>query len=78
MVIDIDECEDPTQCGNPETNHTTCLNIPGSFACPCQRGYALEVTTGQCEGIGATFYDYSSLICVSKRILVSVIIKVSI
>ena len=51
FVTDIDECEDPNQCGNPETNHTTCLNIPGSFACPCQRGYTLDETTGQCKGM---------------------------
>ena len=51
FVADIDECEDPNQCGNPHTNHTICVNIPGSFTCLCQRGYTLHENTGQCEGM---------------------------
>ena len=60
-VTDIDECEDPTQCGNPETNHTTCLNTPGSFACPCQRGYTLEEITRQCEGLFTTLKSINGI-----------------
>ena len=51
---DIDEChvaseaDDP--CGTPEDNHTSCLNIPGGFVCPCRRGYEFNEASGRCEG----------------------------
>lgn len=45
MLIDLDECQNVSMCGN----NSECKNIYGSFVCSCVAGFDLT-TTNDCEG----------------------------
>ena len=41
--IDIDECETPDVCPNP---NTVCSNLDGSFECSCAQGFMWSADSG--------------------------------
>lgn len=49
FAIDIDECaEGLHNCSS--INNTMCVNVNGSFDCPCISGYQEDNSTGECIG----------------------------
>jgi hypothetical protein len=46
---DVDECADDIHGCDPLK--TTCANTVGSYSCPCQDGYQVDVVSGECKDI---------------------------